>query len=90
MNWFTLSLIAGIIFVVLGIALLLFHADMMATILCLGLGGAFLGLDLSPNSKSEFSGVPKEVFIKKIFGIVILVVAIVLFVIEIGRSIGLF
>ncbi len=85
MNWFTLSLIIGLIFIIAGIIFLITE-DTVAGILGLALGAGFLALDFKPTTsiKSEFSGLKTEELIKKVLGIIILIVAVVLFIIEIG------
>lgn len=86
MNWFTFSLIAGIVFVLAGIGLL-FTGENVASIVCFAIGAGFFGLDFRPTEagKSEFSGLPKDLFIKKILGVVVLIAALVLFSVEIIR-----
>jgi hypothetical protein len=91
MNWFTLSLIAGIIFVIIGIVILIF-GETVAAIVCFAIGAGFLALDFNPatSMKSEFSGLTKEELVKKILGVIILVAALTLFIIEIQQHISIF
>lgn len=91
MNWFTLSFIIGIIFVIVGIVFLVLGTT-VAAIVGLAIGAGFLALDFNPTTsiKEEFTGLKKEVLIKKILGVIILLVAIALFILEIGQQTGMF
>jgi len=85
MNWFTLSLIIGLIFVIVGIVFLV-TGEPIAAVVGLAIGAGFLAVDFNPTTsiKNEFVGLKTEELIKKVLGIVILLVALVLFIIELG------
>jgi hypothetical protein len=87
MNWFNLTLIAGIVLTILGIIFII-TGSIMAAIIFLLIGAAFLALDYSPESNHEFSGISRDVLIKKILGIVVLIGAGVLFILEVGKNMG--
>lgn len=89
MNWYTLSLIAGIVFVIVGIVVLT-TGETIAGVMFLAVGAAFLALDLDPSHQGEFSGLSKELLIKKLLGVVALVAAFVIFILEVGRNLGWF
>jgi len=85
MNWFNISLIIGLLIVITGIVFLVLGEN-VAAIVGLAIGAGFLAIDFRPTTsvKSEFSGLNTAELIKKVLGIIILIVAVVLFVIEIG------
>lgn len=91
MNWFTISLILGIVFVIIGIITLIMGVSVGA-IVALAIGAGFLSLDFKPASsiKDEFSGLQTIELIKKLVGIIVLLVALILFINEIQQHLGIF
>ncbi len=91
MNWFTISLIIGIIFVIIGIVTLVM-GESVGAIVALAIGAGFLALDFKPviSIKDEFSGLQTIELVKKLLGVIVLLVALILFINEIQQHLGIF
>ena len=91
MNWFIFSFILGGILVILGIVLFIFQ-EPVGAIVVFAIGAGFLVLAFKPTTSiiGEFRGLTTQQLIKKILGAVFIIVALVLFVVEIQRQIGFF
>lgn len=91
MNWFIFSFILGGILVILGIVLFILQ-EPVGAIVAFAVGAGFLALDFKPTTSilDEFRGLTPQQLIKKILGAVFIIFALVLFVVEIQRQIGIF
>jgi len=91
MNWFTISLIIGIIFVIIGIVILVM-GESVGAIVALAIGAGFLAFDFKPviSIKDEFSGLQTIELVKKLLGVIVLLVALILFINEIQQHLGIF
>jgi hypothetical protein len=91
MNWFIFSFILGGILVILGIVLLILQ-EPVGAIIAFAIGAGFLALDFKPTTSimGEFRGLTTQQLIKKILGAIFIIAALVLFVMEIQRQIGIF
>lgn len=91
MNWFIFSFILGGILVIIGIVLIVLQ-EPVGAIVALAIGAGFLALDFKPTTSiiGEFQGLTTQQLIKKVLGAVFIIVALVLFVVEIQRQIGTF
>jgi hypothetical protein len=85
MNWYRLSLISGLALFLIGIVVLLL-GERIAAALLFAVGAAFLAFDLTPATKGEFTDITREVLVKKLLGILLLVAATVLFVLHLGYT----